>query len=289
MSPQKQRIAGTLWVLTSAAGFGAMAIFAKLAYGDGVNLPTLLFLRFLIAGVVMSALVATTAAPWPRGRDLWLLAAMGGIGYVGQSFCYFAALQHASAGLTALLLYLYPALVTLLVAARYRRRLSFDRLLAVAVALAGTALAVGGSLTGSVTGVLLGIGTAIIYSVYIVVGEEVTRRAGSIPSSTVIMLAAAVVYGALAAAEGIALPQTAGGWSAAIAIALLSTALAIVGFFKGMARLGAADAATLSAFEPVVTIVLAALVLDEAVTGVQLIGGALILATVVYLARRPAA
>jgi drug/metabolite transporter (DMT)-like permease len=287
MTPHRQRIAGTLWVIASAAGFGAMAIFAKLAYGDGINLPTLLFLRFLMAGTVMSALVVTTVMPWPRGRDLWLLAAMGGIGYVGQSFCYFAALQHASAGLTALLLYLYPALVTLLVAAKHRRRLSVDRLLAVAVALAGTSLAVGGSLTGSVTGVLLGIGAAVIYSVYIVVGEDVTRRAGSMPSSTVIMLAAAAVYGAMAVAQGFALPQTAGGWGATIAIALFSTALAIVGFFKGMARLGAADAATLSAFEPVVTIVLAAFVLDEAVSGVQLIGGALILATVVYLARRP--
>jgi drug/metabolite transporter (DMT)-like permease len=73
---------------------------------------------------------------------LLLLVAMGGVGYVGQSFCYFAALQYASAGLTALLLYLYPAIVTVLSALLARRRLSPLRMLAVVAALFGTGLAV---------------------------------------------------------------------------------------------------------------------------------------------------
>jgi drug/metabolite transporter (DMT)-like permease len=283
-----QRIVGTLWVILSATGFGAMAIFAKLAYGDGVDLPTMLFLRFLIAGVLMTLFMRATRVCWPRGRTLVALMVMGAVGYVGQSFCYFAALQFSSAALTALLLYLYPALVTLLVALRQRKALSPDRLLAVGVALGGTALTVGDSLTGSLAGVLLGVAAAVIYSVYIVVGQDVTRRAGSIPASTVIMLSAAVVYGGIASAQGLAMPASAPGWGAVLAIAVLSTALAIVGFFKGMEKLGATDAATLSTLEPVVTVVLAGLVLGESIGGLQLLGGTLILATVVYLARRPA-
>jgi drug/metabolite transporter (DMT)-like permease len=56
--------------------------------------------------------------------------------------------------------------------------LSLLRLLAVAAALFGTGLAVGGSLAGSVLGILLGVAAALIYSVYILVGERVTRVAG---------------------------------------------------------------------------------------------------------------
>jgi drug/metabolite transporter (DMT)-like permease len=282
------RLAGTAWILMSAAGFGAMAIFAKLAYAEGISLATLLFLRFVIAGLAMLALALFTAAALPRGRDALLLAAMGGVGYVGQSFCYFAALHFASAGLTALLLYLYPALVTLLLAIKRRQKLSGDRTVAVLAALIGTALTVGGSLAGSAPGIVLGVGAALIYAIYIIVGESVSRRTGPLAASTVVALSAALVYGALAAGQGFTWPQSGSGWAAATAIALLSTAFAIVGFFKGMERLGAADAATLSAFEPVVTVVLATLVLGEHIDGMQIAGGLLILATVVYLARRPA-
>ncbi|HRI93143.1 MAG TPA: EamA family transporter, partial [Accumulibacter sp.] len=114
-----------------------MPIFGKLAYADGVDVPSLLFLRFGLAGALMVVVMRVRGMAWPRGRTLWLLAAMGGLGYVGQSFCYFAALQYASAGLTALLLYLYPAIVTVLSAVLARRRLSGLRMLAVVATLFG--------------------------------------------------------------------------------------------------------------------------------------------------------
>ena len=223
-----------------------------------------LFLRFSLAGALMLVLMRLRGMVWPRGRTLLQLAAMGGVGYVGQSYCYFAALQYASAGLTALLLYLYPAIVTVLSALLARRRLSPLRMLAVVATLFGTGLAVGGSLAGSALGIGLGVTAALIYSVYILVGERVTPLCGALPSTTVILLAAALVCGLVVVARGPAFPASALGWAAVGSIALLSTALAVITFFAGMARLGAADAATLSTLEPVVSIVLAAMFLDEA-------------------------
>ena len=87
---------GFLWVALSATGFGAMAIFAKLAYRDGVDLTTLLYLRFLLAGSVLALWGMARGMQLPRGRDLGLLIAMGAVGYVGQAYCYFAALRHAN-------------------------------------------------------------------------------------------------------------------------------------------------------------------------------------------------
>jgi drug/metabolite transporter (DMT)-like permease len=282
---ERARLAGSICIVASAAGFGAMPIFGKLAYAEGVDLPSLLFLRFALAGGLLAVVMQMRALPWPRGSNLLLLIAMGGLGYVGQSFCYFAALQHASAGLTALLLYLYPAIVTVLSALLARRRLSLPRMLAVATALLGTGLAVGGSLDGSVLGILLGVGAALIYSLYILVGERVTPVTGAMPSATVIMLSAAMVYGLIVFWQGPAFPYSSTAWAAVGGIALFSTVVAIIAFFAGMARLGAADAATLSTLEPVVTVVLAALFLGEAVGGWQLAGGAIILAAVIVLAR----
>lgn len=279
---------GVAWIALSAAGFGAMAIFAKLAYRDGVSLTTLLFLRFAFAGALMAAWGAWQGMRWPRGRDLAGLVAMGGIGYVGQSFSYFAALQYASAGLVAILLYLYPAIVVVLSALVLGRKIGAWRAWAVALALAGSALTVGGDLETQWQGVVLGIAAALIYSIYILAGENLMPRVGALAASTVVMLSAAAVYGLLAFGGGARLPETGGGWAAILAIALFSTLIAILGFFKGLEKLGAADASTLSTLEPLVTLALAAVVLGESVTAIQLAGGVLILAAVIWLARLPA-
>lgn len=281
----KTRWSGFWWIVLSAAGFGAMAIFAKLAYRDGVTLSTMLFLRFAIAGTLLAGWGMLQGMRWPRGRNLLWLVAMGGIGYVGQSFGYFAALQYASAGLVALLLYLYPAIVVVLSALIYRQRIGRGRGWAVAVALAGTALTVGGDLASEAPGIVLGIAAAFIYSAYILAGAGVMPRVGAQAAATVVMLSAACVYGVMAFGNGLVLPATATGWGAVLAIALFSTLLAILGFFKGLEKLGAADASTLSTLEPLITLGLAALILGEAVSPLQLGGGILILAAVIYLAR----
>ena len=283
------RRTGIFWIVVSATGFGAMAIFAKLAYAEGINLSTMLFLRFTVAGLALAAWGSWRRMAWPRGRDLALLVAMGGLGYVGQAGCYFSALQFAGAGLVALLLYLYPAIVTLLSALRQRRWIGWGRLLAVTAALVGTALAVGADLTSEALGIGLGVAAALIYSIYILVGEGVMQRVAPMPAATVVMLSAAAVYAVAAAGTGLTWPASATGWLAVLAIALFSTLLAIVGFFAGLERLGAADASTLSTLEPLVTLGLAVAVLGEPLSLVQAGGALLILSAVVYLARRPAA
>jgi len=226
-----------------------------------------------------------TRRRWPRGRKLGLLAAMGGVGYVGQSLCFFLALDHASAGLVALLLYLYPFIVTLIGTALLGETMTRLRAGAVATALLGTGLTIGNGLAGSALGIALGIGAALIYSVYILVGSRVLQEEDPLAAATVVMLAAAAVFGVWVALEAPHFPASATGWSSVLAIALLSTVLAMVGFFAGLKRLGASDSATLSTLEPVVTFVLAGVFLDEPVTVIQVLGGMLVLGAVIALAR----
>src|SRR4051794_9733801 len=97
-----------LFILISAASFGALAIFVRLAYADGMDTITLLFLRFGIAAVCLGVVMKWRGLSLPRGRYLATAMLMGALGYAGQSFCYFSALHYASAGMVALLLYLYP-------------------------------------------------------------------------------------------------------------------------------------------------------------------------------------
>lgn len=279
------RWVGAGLVALSALSFGAMAIFARFAFASGVDVTALLFLRFLIAGSLMAVAMGVSRWPWPAGLNALTLALMGGVGYVAQALCFFLALKHASAGLVALLLYLYPFLVTLLGVRFAGERLTRLRVAAVLAALLGTALTIGAGLAGSVLGIGLGVAAALIYSIYIVVGGRVLRQEDPFAAATVVMLSAAAVFGLLVMGGAPRFPASLDGWAAVLAIALVSTVVAMVSFFAGIKRLGAADAATLSTLEPVVTCVLAAVFLDEAVTLPQMAGGAIVLGAVIALAR----
>ncbi len=290
-----RRWIGVLLIAISAASFGTLGIFARLSYTDGAEPLTVLLLRFAIAAPVMLVLMVMRRAPFPRGWTLLGLILMGALGYVGQSFCYFTAVSLASPGLVALLLYLYPALVTLLAALVLRERLTRLSVGVLAVALAGTGLTVGPVAVDvgaggaeQPLGIVFALAAAVIYAIYILVGSRITPHAGALPSATVIILAAAVVYAGVVAWHGPTFPSSPAGWGAIVAVALVSTVLPIVTFFAGLARVGPTAAATLSTLEPVVTIALAALVLSDPLTPLQLAGGALILvaAAALALARR---
>lgn len=281
------RLRGALWIAASSASFGAMAIFARYAYAGGADVVAVLFLRFLIAATVMSLIVLVSRRRWPSWRNAGLLGLMGGVGYVGQSLCFFLALKHASAGLVALLLYLYPFLVTVLGALLARRKLARRRVILIGMALLGTALTIGGEVSGHPLGIVLGMSAALIYSIYILVGERVLAQEDPLAAAAVVMLAAALVFGLLVVWQQPVFPTDAASWAAVTAIALISTVIAMVGFFIGMCRLGAADAATLSTLEPVVTMILAALLLSEPIRMPQLLGGVLILGAVILLVRQP--
>lgn len=281
----RERTTGMIFVALSAVAFGAMAIFGKLVLAAGLGLSSLLALRFVLAGGVMALTMLVTRTRWPRGRSLLILGGMGGIGYVSQAFCYFSALNHASAGLTALLLYLFPAIVTVLSAVIQRRWPSPLRVVAVALAFAGTVLTVGGDASGSPLGMVLGIAAALIYSVYILVGEGVTAREGAMASSTVVMLSAAVSSTAVATVQGFVWPIDIQAWAAVLGIALICTVGAINLFFAGLRRLGAPDTSALSTLEPLTTIALAAVFLGESIAALQIFGGLVILGAVILIAR----
>ncbi len=280
-----QRATGVAFVVISAAAFGALPIFARLAYAAGSDPVTVLFLRFSIASVVMAGIMALTQRPWPEGRTLLALVAMGGLGYFSVSFAYFTALTLAAAGLVALLQYLYPVFVTVLSAVVFRERLSPVKIGALALALVGTVLTIGPTGGGQPLGIALAVAAGAIYAVYIVVGGRVMRQAGAIPASAVVMISAAAVFAVTLALRPPVFPTNMGGWAAIVAIALVSTVLPIIAFFAGLKRVGPVDTATLSTLEPVVVVVLAALVLNENIGTIQVVGGATILGAVILLAR----
>jgi drug/metabolite transporter (DMT)-like permease len=278
------RLLGVLLIAISAASFGTLAIFGRYAYADGIDTSTLLFLRFTISALLMAILLVSRREPFPRGKTLAQLIGMGAIGYVGQSFSYLTAIKFASAGLVALLLYLYPAFVAILSMIFLKEKLTRFKLLALALATLGAALTANPE-GGQWQGILLAISAALIYSVYIIVGAGVMQRVSAVQSSTVIFASAGIVYAALTALRGAHFPHTWNGWSALGGLVLMATVIPVVTFLAGLKRIGPTSASMLSTLEPVVTVLLAAWLFGESLSPIILSGGALILAAVLLLAR----
>jgi drug/metabolite transporter (DMT)-like permease len=101
------------------------------------------------------------------------------------------------------------------------------------------------------------------------------RRSGPMASTTVIITSTAGVCVGIVAIHGITYPTTSTGWIAMIAIALISTVLAFVTFFAVLKRIGPTITSTRSTFEPIVAVVLAAIVLGETISPIQILGGIL--------------
>ncbi|PWR04998.1 transporter [Micromonospora acroterricola] len=293
--------------LVSAAGFGAMAIFGKLAYDAGVSPGALLLVRFSLAAVLLGTVLLVRPrlrraeprshqhepAGQPAGGRVRLLATaigLGAVGYAAQASLFFSALELMDASLLSLMLYTYPVLVTVAAVVLGRDRLTPGRSAALVTASAGTLLVLlgAGGVSFHPLGALLAFGAAITYTVYILVADTVVHRLPPVVLSTLVMTGAAGTLGVRALVTGgVELDFALPGWFWLACIAVVSTVVAMLAFFAGLKRTGPSTAAILSTFEPVVTTALAALTLGESLSAVQLAGGVLVLSSVAVLQVRP--
>lgn len=279
-----KRLIGILLIAISATSFGTLAIFGRYAYNDGMNIYTVLFLRFGISASFMTVILLLRKEHFPRRQILAQLIGMGALGYVGQSFMYLTAINYASAGLVALLLYLYPFFVAILATIFLHEKTTGIKIIALILALVGTALTVG-PVSGQLIGALMAITAALIYSVYIIVGTNVMKHVSAVQSSTVIFASAGAVYGLLTLVNGAQFPASNSGWLAMLGIIVISTIIPVVTFLAGLERIGPTNAAMLSTLEPVVTVLLAAWLFGDKLLPIVMLGGGLILIAVVILTR----
>ncbi|HEX5149548.1 MAG TPA: DMT family transporter [Candidatus Limnocylindrales bacterium] len=305
----RRRLTGIALVLASAAGFGSGSLFAQPVYGAGVDWLVLLAWRFLFgAGLTWGWLLLSAGRrAGLRGLDRRTTIATIALGvlYIGNSGAYFAGLQTVSPSLAALIVYIYPALVAVL-SLRFGRRLEGRRAwLALAIALLGVALSVGGidqAVAPPLGGLMLVVVSPVIYSIFIVlsarlagerhdtVGDRAADGASATAASALMMTTTAAIYWIAAVSSGRpvlpgAIPSDA--WFGLVGVGVFSTFIAILGFYAGAQRIGAAQAALISTVEPVWTITLAAILFGIGLTLVQLVGGALILGGVLIAQTGP--
>ena len=273
-------------ILLSALCLGCLSLFAELASAAGANPSPLLALRVVLSVLILAPLIRLRRICLPRGQALAGCVLMGVL-YTAQAQSYFTALLYASSGLVGLLLYIYPVLVTLLAILLGWEKPERSTLLLLTMAVSGIAITLSGNLQGQPLGIALGLLAAVVYAVYILLGGRLTRATDPLAATFVILAVAALGNSAFAVAGGVGLPHDATVWLAIAAIALFSTVIASAAFLIGIKHLGAAQTSIISTLEPAITLCLGVAVLGETISANQLIGGALVLTTVILLAQPP--
>src|ERR671915_2261121 len=226
-----------------------------------------------------------------RGALLCLLSAaafstLGTFGYSLQSALFFAAIERLDVSMVALLLYTYPAFVTLAAIALGRAAPSLRTGVALTVASAGLVLVLlaGGGGGFEAVGALLALGASLTYTTYILVSDGVIADVDPLALALLVLTGASASFTVGGLATGsLELALSGEAWLWLVLLALVSTVVAVSAFFAGLRRVGPSEAAILSTFEPPVTVVLAFLILGERLTPAQLAGGVLVLGAVVLL------
>jgi drug/metabolite transporter (DMT)-like permease len=296
-------VIGVALTVVSAFAFGSGALFAKPVYAEGVGWHVLMAWRFAIGALLAWGWLVLNpgarAGLGRMGRRSLAIAIALGVLYTGNASTFFAGLETVSASLAALVVYLYPAIVAVIslqVGRPLRGRRAWG---ALALALAGVALAVGnigGASAPPLVGLALVAASPVIYSIWIVlaarfsgegrtgVGQEASSGADPTAAGAIMLSATAVAYWSTALAlDRPVLPSEIPGpaWFGIAGVGVVSTFIAFQAFYAGAHRIGAARASLVSTVEPIWTIVLASLLFAEELGPLQLVGGAMILIGVV--------
>jgi drug/metabolite transporter (DMT)-like permease len=281
---------GYAYAVGGAILFSTKGIFIKLAYGMGASPEMLLSLRMLVALPVYLVILLTIlqrrdkAVATLTPRVVLASMAIGILGYYISSYLDFLGLNFVSAQYERLVLFTYPFFVLLLGIAFFGDRMVWGVVPSMLVSYAGLLVIFGWNLAiqpdGLVLGTLLVLGSAITFALYQHLAKRQMLLIGAGLFTCIGMSTAAVcaiVQNLLVAGPASYLSMTPGIWACGLALGVFGTVLPSFLMNAGMARIGARATSSTAAFGPVVTIIIAVVVLGEPFTVYHAIGTGLVL------------
>jgi drug/metabolite transporter (DMT)-like permease len=287
------RWVGILFALGGTVAFAFRPVLIKLGYEAApVSATTLLFLRMALSLPFFAAVAWWLRREPPLARRDWAgIVALGFLGYYLASLLDFLGLQYVSAGLGRLIMFLYPTLVVILSVVFLAKRPTRRELTALALTYAGIALVLSVKLGAGpeqrlfLLGAALVFGSAMCYAVYLVTGSQLVKRVGSMRFTAYTMMVstapALVQFALLESPAALQLPGEV--WLYVILLATVCTVLPVFLVAEALKRIGANHFALIGGLGPVTTVLADFVLLEGALTPLQLAGGALVIAGVLLV------
>ncbi|MDQ2780422.1 MAG: DMT family transporter [Pseudomonadota bacterium] len=302
MNPPASSLSKTAFatLLLIALMMGSNHVAARLAFDHGVDVVTAVACRSALTALVVSALLFIRQVPVRLTRRHWrALPAIGGLIAV-QSLCLYSAVARLPVALALLAFNTYPLWTALWARVAYGHRAERRVLLAMPVMLLGLALALDvlGAASGLGAagqwqriggGVGFALAAAATFGLALVLTQhEAGDLDGRLRTATTMSIVAVVALAASTLQGGLHLPNATAGWVGLTLLTLLyGTAFTIM--FTVLPKLGVVGNSAIMNVEPIFALVLAWAVLGQTVAAIQVLGGLIVVATVIWLGlrRRP--
>ena len=285
MRTDRSRRIGVALAAAGALSYGVTVVVGEDLADAGLGPSTALGFRFVITGLMLAVILVARRVSLVPSRRRVLVGLSLGLVYALESMLFFSALERGTAAAVSLVFYVYPAMVTIFELVRGTERAHRTTLVALAMSMVGTAIVVvgGGEVTLSPAGVVLALGAAAGFSVYLLLGRDLTSGADPMLVACWVGLGA----GAANLARGAIVQQLSNPSSRTIELLLYgaSTAIAFTLTFAAMSRIGASRVAVIMTLEAASSVVMAAVFLGESVRAVQAIGGVVVLGAAIVIAR----
>lgn len=284
------KITGYCMGVIAAVTYGLNPLFALPLYQDGMDTNSVLFFRYLI-GIPIVALIALLSGikldiSWRDAGRLSVLGFMMGF----SSLSLFESYNLMEASIASTMLFIYPLLVAIIMAVKYKERITGTYILCMVLAAIGLTLLYNGKpgATLSAAGVAWVIGSALSYAIVLVgINRSSLASMPSIKISFYLLSFGFIIFIVAAIVKGhVVMPVT---WKMACnvtALGLFPTALSLIFTAIAIHKIGSTPTALLGVFEPVTAVMCGVLVFNEIlsvrdVTGLLLI---LVSATLVIAA-----
>ena len=220
-----------------------------------------------------------------RKNLLWLIISGGLIGF--NWIFLFEAYRYTTVATATLCYYLAPVFVILISPILLKEKLTKRKFICSMIALLGMILVSGITKQGlnyvsEMKGILFGIAAALLYGSVIILNKRIQQI--SAYDKTIIQLVAAaivVIPYALATEDMSKIKLDVNNILLVGIVGIVHTGIAYTLYFSSMKHMRAQSVALLSYIDPVVAIVLSALVLKEKITLVEMIGAILILGSTI--------
>ena len=277
---------------------GANHVAARVAFDHGVDVATAVSVRSTITALVVIALLVVQRVPLAltrrHGRALPAIGLLVGV----QSLCIYSAVARLPVALALLAFNTYPLWTALWARVLYAHRPERRVVRAMPVMLLGLALAL--DVLGAASGLgaalqwqRIGVGVAFALTAAATFGlalvltqHEAGKLDGRLRTASTMAIVAVMALGGVALQGGFHLPDVAAGWwGLALLTLLYGTGITIL--FTVLPRLGVVGNSAIMNVEPVFALVLAWLILGQAIAPSQVAGALLVVATVVWLGLRP--
>ena len=275
----------TLLIILSALSFGSISVLTVLVTAAGVPLLTAMAWRYLLGVTLLGAVARPGRIRSIPTLRVVQLVVTGGCGQALITYLSLHALEYIPVGPLAFLFYTYPAWVALLAALRKTERLTSVRVIALTLALAGVTIMVGAPTEKlNPIGVMLALGSALLYSAYLPALEHVQEGIPAVIATFLLIGGAAIAFvlAALLAGE-LFIPVSITVWSEILVLAVVSTVVAFLTLIKGLAVLGPVRTSIVATVEPFFTATLGVLVLGNQMSTTTLLGGILIAGAVLLI------